>query len=72
LAAAKALARYGSSPYPSTTRPQRGSLVTSTMGANVQRMPTDDASRAATVASVWATPGSKLLAWASGTGNVVR
>ena len=55
FAAPKAEARNGSSPKPSTTRPQRGSRVTSTMGEKVQFTPPDRASAADTRASAAAT-----------------
>ena len=71
LATAIWLARYGSSPAPSAIRPQRGSCVTSIIGAYVQVMPLRLASAAETTASVLATPGSKLDAWPSGIGKLV-
>src|ERR1041385_4360808 len=67
-----ALPRYGSSPEPSTMRPQRGSRATSTIGAKVQCTPLADASMAATWADRSAAAGFQLAASASGTGKMVR
>ena len=64
--------RNGSSPAPSTIRPQRGSRAMSTIGANVQCTPAADASAAATLAALSAATGSKLAASPSGTGKIVR
>jgi hypothetical protein len=62
----------GSSPAPSTTRPQRGSRATSTIGANVQCTPCAAASAAATRAAPATAAESNVAAWASGTGKTVR
>ncbi len=71
-AAAITAPRYGSSPAPSTMRPQRGSRAMSTIGAKVQCTPAAADSIAATRAARSASSGLKLAASASGTGNVVR
>ena len=52
-------------------RPQRGSWVTSIIGAYVQCWPLARASAADTRASVKPTDGSQLLACASGIGKFV-
>ena len=44
----------------------------STIGENVQRMPVDEASRAATRAARSTSDGSQVDASASGTGKIVR
>ena len=71
-AAATAAPRYGSSPAPSMIRPQRGSRAMSTIGANVQWMPTARASRAATAWPPSMVSGSQEAAIAIGTGKMVR
>ena len=53
-------------------RPQRGSCVTSIIGANVQCTPLERASFADTSPSRLLTSGSKLAAWARGMGKVVQ
>lgn len=63
--------RKGSSPAPSTTRPQRGSRLMSTIGLNVHLMPSAVASLAETDASFCTAAGSQLLASPSGTGKIV-
>jgi hypothetical protein len=64
--------RNGSSPAPSMMRPQRGSRAISTIGENVHRMPSAEASRAATREARSTTSGSQVAASANGIGNVVR
>ena len=64
--------RCTSSPKPSTTRPQRGSRDTSTMGEKVQVTPPERASAAARAARSRTRAGSKLADCASGTGAIVR
>ncbi len=71
-ATATAAPRYGSSPAPSTIRPQRGSRAMSTIGANAQWMPTARASRAATACPASMVAGSQEAAMAIGTGRIVR
>jgi hypothetical protein len=71
-AAAIAAPRYGSSPAPSTMRPQRASRAMSTIGPNVQWMPAARASFAATAAARSWTDGSHEAAMARGTGKIVR
>ena len=51
--------RYGSSPEPSETRPQRGSAETSHIGENVHAIPNADASAAEILATVSAAFGSQ-------------
>src|SRR5271166_2461018 len=63
--------RYGSSPAPSTIRPQRASRAMSTVGANVQLMPAARASRAAIVCPRSTSDGSHVADIASGGGNIV-
>ena len=53
-------------------RPQRGSRAMSTIGANVQWMPTARASRAATACPCSMVSGSHEAAIAIGTGKMVR
>jgi hypothetical protein len=71
-AAAIALPRNGSSPAPSTIRPQRGSRATSTIGAKVQCRPAALASAAAMRARARRRPGPTSRPIASGTGKIVR
>ena len=71
-AAAIAAPRNGSSPAPSTTRPQRASRAISTIGAKVQWTPWADASTAATRAAPSTATVSKLAASARETGKMVR
>ncbi len=71
-ATAKAEPRNGSSPAPSTTRPQRASRAMSTIGAKSQSIPCAVASSAATRAQRSARATSQLAASARGTGKMVR
>ena len=71
-AAAIADPRQGSSPAPSTIRPQRASRAMSTIGAKVQWMPAARASLAATSAARSGTDGSQDAAMPSGIGKIVR
>ena len=71
-AAATAAPSTGSSPAPSMMRPQRGSRAMSTIGANVQWIPTARASRAATAWPRSMISGSQEAAMAIGTGKIVR
>ena len=65
-------AEQGSSPGPSTMRPQRGSRATSSIGAKVMASPSAAASTAASRAERLPVAGSKVEASASGIGNMVR
>ena len=53
-------------------RPQRGSRAMSTIGEKVHRTPPAAASFAATVAARVDSAGSKVAAWPSGMGKMVR
>ena len=71
-AAAMAAPRQGSSPAPSTMRPQRVSRAMSSIGPKVQCRPAARASLAATACARSVTAGSHDEARASGTGKIVR
>ena len=71
-AAAMAEPRYGSSPAPSTMRPQRGSRAMSSIGAKAQWMPTARASAALIACAFSTSAGSQDAASAMGTGKMVR